>query len=99
MSHNLDLDNGAFSLWQTPTRITFPALAGDTKAIYIGWLDEIVIEAKPSMHPRATNAQRKAVQSTQKWKDWLILQREIEDHKAALNSYLTAHPRAEWGST
>lgn len=94
MSTNLKLEG--FELWQTPSSVTWAAIASDPCAGYIEWLDSLVAQYKPNLHPRASNAQRKAVMSSRQWKDWEQYRQHVEDHKAALRAHLEKHPRAQW---
>lgn len=94
MSLNLRLPG--LDLWQTPTRVTKAALAGQTKEVYFAWLDDLVAEAQPKMHPRCTNAQRKALQSTPQWRDYTDLRLRVEQHKREVEAFLLANPDKRW---
>lgn len=94
MSLNLRLPG--LDLWQTPTRVTEAALAGRAKEVYFAWLDEIVAETRPKMHPRCTNAQRKAIQSTPQWRDYTDLLMSVEQHKRDVEAFLLANPDKRW---
>ncbi len=102
MSHNLTLYIGPadVGLFQTTTEVTMRARAGgyvDAKAIYFASLDAWVEEGKPKIHPRASNAQRKAAMSTQAWHDYVAHREQVEEHKAKVDQALLAG--ATWGST
>jgi hypothetical protein len=99
-------------LYQTPTEVTQRARyaradiasrtseSGDfanAKAVYFAWLDEWVEEGRPAIHPRASNAQRKAIMSTPAWREYVAFREQIAEHKAKVEQALLAG--ATWGST
>ena len=96
MSQNLHLRG--FSLFQTPTEVTYAAMAegADPKAVYFAFLDEWVSGNKPKIHPRATNAQVKAIKSTPAWRDYQAQLQQVADHKEAVETFLAENPRIRW---
>ena len=102
MSHNLTLRSRSkdIGLYQTSTDLTWAARATgykNAKTLYFQHLDEWVQSQMPKLHPRATKAQRKAVQSTQAWKDYEFYRDEVAKHKAVVEAAL--REGATWGST
>lgn len=102
MSHNLTLSIGPaeVGLYQTPTEVTNRARVGGyvhAREVYFAWLDARTEERKPAIHPRATNAQRKAIMSAPAWRDYLTELELLEEHKAKVEQALRAG--ATWGST
>lgn len=97
---NLHLGTGPrtaeFPLRQTPTEISYKAMAGDAYKVYCEWLDAELNKYKPNIHPRASNAQRKVVMSSEKYREWIADAVEVGAHKAALEAYLMANPTAKW---
>lgn len=103
MSHNLELGDARakiwFDLYQTPTDLTRRAIASDDpKAVYFTWLDKRVAEKRPHIHPRAGNAIKKRIMSSEEWKDYEHFAEVVRDHKARIEQFLNAHPNARWYS-
>lgn len=103
MSYNLhltaDKDRAECGLYQTPTNVTYRALADNgakAKDIYFAWLDGEVQEKKPAIHPRATNAQIKKIQSTPEYKDYIAFKESVAFHKIKVEEFLQTHPDAAW---
>lgn len=101
MSHNLHLGDrqAQFQLYQTPTEITERALAGITRDVYFAWLDSLVERIKPTLHPRASNAERRRIRSTPAWREHERYAAQIQAHKTDLDRFLVEHPQARWGES
>lgn len=98
MSHNLFL--GEFALYQTPTEITrkIIQLGSDPFLAYINWLDNEVEKSKPKISPRATNNQKKIIQNSTAYQDYLYFKEEVEIHKQKLKQFIINNPNIKWAS-
>ena len=90
--------HGGCGLWQTPTGVTYAALASnDPKAVYFAWLDADADRNKPNIHPRATKSQIKAIKGSRAWKEYMEDVERVTEHKQIIEDYLCANPTARWG--
>lgn len=85
------------SLYQTPTELSYRAIAGSPRNVYFAWLDEWVEADKPNLHPRADKKQRRTIMSSAAWKDYQAFAEQIREHKLKVDRFIKEHPDARWG--